>query len=442
VAVGLAATSTWLIRYSAELKPYSLDALVALLMVWAALETRRPGERPAAWLRLGLAAAVGALLSPTGLFVCAGILAGLGLDLLREPSLRRAARLAAVGAACGVVVVATYLLWYRSAADGAYMRDFWRLGFLVPGTPGLGIRAWAGVRETLLPVADWMVSLPLVGVLLVVLGAGAVRLRARHGAALPVMLLGPTLAAFGASAAGQYPIATRLMLFASPLLICLTAAGLIAGADWLRAHSPTTRRRVLAAAFLIPSTEIAIRLALAHPREEEMRPITEALRSPGRAAEPAYVFYRCIPAWTFYTTDWAAPDTVRNNLIAREAGPGGPSHENGASRGKRPPGEGAGLRAWFRGRSELLGVSSGVRGRQWLGYLPAAPDSNWAANEAARIRAAAAPGIWLVLVNDQHRGEGDSLLAAVRRSGGVARDSVVVPGGRALRVVFQRPESS
>src|SRR5207244_656960 len=132
LVVGLAAGSNWLVRYASELKPYSLDALVALLMVWAALEARRAGDRPAAWLRLGLVTAAGALVSPTAPFVCAGILAGLGADLLGRASIGRVARLAAVGAVCAGVAAITYRAWYRSATDASYMQDFWHAAFLVP----------------------------------------------------------------------------------------------------------------------------------------------------------------------------------------------------------------------------------------------------------------------------------------------------------------------
>ena len=100
-------------------------------------------------------------------------------------------------------------------------------------------------------------------------------------------------------------------------------------------------------------------------------------------------------------------------------------------------GEGAGLTRRYHGRVELLGVASGIRGRQWLGYEPPVPDPGWSANEASRIRAAAAPGIWLVLINASNRAEGDSLLGAISRAGGERGDSVIVPGGRAVRVTFE-----
>ena len=169
-----------------------------------------------------------------------------------------------------------------------------------------------------------------------------------------LLLVLPSGFAFLASAAGFYPVALRLMLFASPMVVCLLAAGVVRAADWAHAWVPKIRRDVLAVAMLIPSAEIALRTIMVHPRDEEMRPLVAALAArAGR--EPVYVFHRCIPAWSFYTTDWTQPDTARTRWMAAEAGPGGPAHENGESRGPRPAGEGAGLARTYHGTARAAG---------------------------------------------------------------------------------------
>jgi hypothetical protein len=436
VALGFVATSTSLIRYSSELKPYALDALAAMLLVWCALRVRRMPERRGGWAALATAALLSALMSTPAAFVLAGIGVGLGAELLRRGRRADAARLAAIVAGGIAVTSAAYATWYRAASGNGYLRDFWRAALLVPGTPGLPTRVLAAVRETIEPGAEWMVAIEMGWVLLGVLVLGAVQLRRRAGLAPMLLLVLPIGFAFLASAAGLYPVALRLMLFASPMLACLLAAGVVRAADWGHERLPTIRRGVIAVAMLIPSTEIAVRTMLTHPRDEEMRPLVAALDQRG-GREPVYVFHRCIPAWSFYTTDWARPDSARTRWMAAEAGPGGPAHENGETRGARPRGEGVDLQRSHAGRLELLGVASGSRGRQWLGYEPRVPDPGWSANEAARIRAAAAPGIWLVLINAANRAEGDSLLAAGAREGGAARDCVVGAGGTAVRSRFE-----
>jgi hypothetical protein len=437
VALGFAATSGSLLRYAAELKPYAGDALVSLLMIWSALRVVREPERRGSWVALAAAVVLGPFVSTPGVFTGVAIAIALGADFMRRGRLGRAVLAVGLAAAGGLLALAIYLAWYRGAASSSYMRDFWQASLLVPGTPGLLRRAWAGLEETAMPALEWPERLYLGWMLIALIALGAVRL-ARRGGATPVLLfLLPVAVAFAASAAGAYPIALRLMLFAAAPLICVLAVGVVSAAEQVHSRVHTVRSGVLAAAMLIPSTEIALRTIAVHPQDEEMRPLVEGLASQASPTEPVYVFHRGIPAWGFYTTDWAHPDTARHRWMTGLASPGGLAHENGATRGPRPAGEGSGLLRKDRGRTELLGVASGISGRQWLGYQPPVPDSGWSSNEAVRIRGAAAPGIWLVLVNADNRAEGDSLLAAVRLKGGVERDSVLVPGGKAVRVTFK-----
>ena len=437
IALGLTAFSTLLVRYSAELKPYTLDALVALLIGWYSLDlVEQPDER-SRWNRFGVVGLLGLLISTPAVFVCCGAVACVGWDLLarRRPELVR--KLAVWGAVWLGVFAIDYLVFYRHAAGAEYMRDFWRAGFLTTATPALPRRMMMAVQETFLPVSDWMVAVGLGIPPLVFAIVGALAIRRHRGPAAAALLTVPVVAAFAASLLGVYPVAVRLMVFTTPFLIVLLAAGIVVFCWWLHRHVPTVRTTVVAAAFLIPSFEIAVRVRLLRPRDEEVRPIVETMRRRGPPG-PTYIFNRGLPAWALYTTDWARPDTARLEWIERNSGPGGLAHENGASRGERPPGEGAQLRAVHDGKAELLGVSSGIRGRHWLGYSPGQPDANWAENEAKRIRAEARPGIWIVLDNSSHNGEGATLMSAVRAAKGATVDSVVAPGVVAYWTTFPR----
>jgi hypothetical protein len=127
-----------------------------------------------------------------------------------------------------------------------------------------------------------------------------------------------------------------------------------------------------------------------------------------------------VPAWLFYSTDWAAPDIEQLGWAMRVSGPGKLGHENGPTRGQRPRGEGTELVYDLRGRRILLGTSSGVQGRPMFGYLPRQPDRGWAANEAQRMQDAAHSRVWIVLGNASHPGLdlGKILLQAVAIQGG------------------------
>jgi hypothetical protein len=117
------------------------------------------------------------------------------------------------------------------------------------------------------------------------------------------------------------------------------------------------------------------------------------LRAPG---EPIYVFAGAIPAWAWYSTDWASPDTARLRYLSGIARSGGPAFENAPAW----PGEaaGTGLRHVTPEGLELYGASTGLEAHVY-GLKHASPDPRWAPSEARRIIAEARPGIWLLFAH-------------------------------------------
>lgn len=93
---------------------------------------------------------------------------------------------------------------------------------------------------------------------------------------------------------------------------------------------------------------------------------------------------------------------------------------NGASRGPRRPGEGAGLVYRYAASKELYGTSTGAQGRMGVGYTPPVPDPGWAESEAWRMRRAADPYIWIVISDYEHGSldEAAILINAVSAAGG------------------------
>jgi hypothetical protein len=84
---------------------------------------------------------------------------------------------------------------------------------------------------------------------------------------------------------------------------------------------------------------------------------------------------------------------------------------------------------------ELLGLASGIQWREVMGLAQARPDSGWATHEATRIKAAAAPTIWLVIANG-YAASGADLESAVEHAGGVRLVDTVAGGVRWSRFAF------
>ena len=423
VALALSATAFPLIRYSVEVKPYVLDSLVSVGLIWVAVRVADDLKARRRCLWLAVAGAGGVLLSTPVLLVCAAALGGLAVAAVRRRRSDLLLRLSVLGVLWGTLFSAAYLSWYAPNASASYMREFWAEAFLRPETAHFFPRLWRGLGDLSCTLTCWRGVADLWPLLLLLALLGVIRIARRRGSEYAVLLAGPILAAFGASALGGYPIATRLLLFLAPLFAILVAAGAVMVATRLEQSWRPLRARWVLLLLLYPSVVLAATLAFAPPADwgfhgVEVRPLAEIYRNRG-GNEPVYIFPRAVPAWVFHTTEWSPPDTARLRWVADIAGPGGPGFVNGPSRGTRPPGEGAELVYTYQGR-ELYGTSTGAQGRVGVGYMPPEPDPRWAENEVGRMRAAARPHVWIVMSDYAHGplDERAILMRAVQAAGG------------------------
>jgi hypothetical protein len=244
------------------------------------------------------------------------------------------------------------------------------------------------------------------------------------------------VAALLTSLVGAYPVAARVTLFGVPLLITLIAIGF----EKARGVGSSKRQWVVA----LPMTLIVLAGQLRNVvRVEEpyrlghVRPGVEFVERTIRPGEAIYVESATLPAWTFYTTDWAHPDTVRLARMAREGSSGGRAFENGPSRGRPVDGDGGDLAFSFGQGLELLGIGDGGPFTAASDQKPPS-DPGWAESEARRIQAASHPTVWFITTSVflNHR----RLDAALRSLGAVRVDSLARTWAIAAR--YQFPEAA
>jgi hypothetical protein len=398
-AASLTALSPSLVQYSVQLKPYETDALVCVgLLLAACVEARRRAVGgPGPWTT-----AIGAIavwVSVTAPFVLVAIAVAFW-----PPSRGRRRAMAATLACWGISFAIAYWWIYRSAAANPYLGWFWGDRLLTIWIPGFWGRAYGSVREVLFAsfVADMfevggtplaqgfvLVTVSFTGAL-AVLGAYYL-VRTRSSGA--VLIAGPLAAVMLASLLGVYPIAARLTLFGVPLLMTLTAIG-FEQAGGVRSKVRLALGATMALIFLAGQVRNVVRADEPY-RAGHVRPAVEFLERTIRPGEPIYVESATLPAWTFYTTDWARPDTVRLARMAREGSSGGRAFENGPPRGRPVADDGVELVFPFGPGVELLGIGDGGPFKE--GDRPRPPsDPGWAESEARRIRAAARPTAWLI----------------------------------------------
>jgi len=390
--------SPLLINYSSAVKQYSVELLVAMAFLLV-------GERALRAWTLLLAGVVAPWLSLTAMFVVAACWAYvLALALNRASHMRRflAAATGLWGLSCG----AAYWLVYRAAGRNAYMQRFWELAVLSPARPAFGARAWKTAEDLVWgfvsgdPLIDrtpYRAALWLgTGLLAAACVLGAMRLRSARGAGAAWWLCGPVILAAAASVAGAFPIAPRLMLFAFPALIVLAVAGL--GLALARLGPVWHNSGLLTITLLVVLplvTASVVRVLTLEPPGHFAQLVSDVERQ-RRPSEPVYVFARSLPAWIYYSTDWAAPDTMRLKYLVALAGARGAGFENRPARGQVRADDLEGLSYSREGSVELLGLPSGMEWREVQGHVTQEPDSGWVELEAARIERAANPGVWVL----------------------------------------------
>jgi hypothetical protein len=232
--LGLVAGAPALVYYSAEAKPYVIDATATLALLTVAVSYRQ-GLR-----RAVLTGMVAPWLSQTALFAMAAVGAVRLGDACRErPDSRELRGVLGMLAAWLVSAAAATMVTMRSVEGNQTMARYWRGAFAPSPFAATGLDWYRGLVNDLVAMtfvragpagvapglawSPWLdIALPLGAV------AGLLALLLMHTRlALAVAL---TLAvALVASAVGGYPLSGRLLLFAVPLVLVMLA-GLV---DWM-----------------------------------------------------------------------------------------------------------------------------------------------------------------------------------------------------------------
>jgi 4-amino-4-deoxy-L-arabinose transferase-like glycosyltransferase len=405
VATLLAACSPLLVHYSVSVKQYGAEAALALLAVGMMLSCREASYRggPAAGMT-----AFGALLpwlAAPAPFVLSGAVGCALADLSRKDGGVRSFLVRSVPLWAASFARAC-LIAYQPASDSPYLRRYWSTALLAPSGDRYAERLWALANENLWglalgypgPPGRHLSNLTFLGIavaILLLLAIGARWQLKQQGWGVLTLVLGPLLAAIGASFVGLYPVSLRLTLFAAPLVQLLFLAGLQAVTE--RMPEPRARRSwVLAgAALACPLVAVSL-LQLTRGAPEDVRSLVQELTR-RRREEPVYVFAGSIPPWLFYSTDWKAPDRERLKVASRLAGSGGVAFENAPSRDRVGPELGAGLAQRSAAGPELYGIATGIEWTPSLGPLKRITDDGWTETEADRVTALEGGVVWVLM---------------------------------------------
>jgi hypothetical protein len=287
IAVGLFALCGPLIYYSSELKPYSSDVAVVLILYLLAGSLYRDQVGMAHLIGISVFGACALWLSYPAVFVVGGL--GLSALWVSAKSKNR-------GASLKLLMPFTFWGWsfasyywfsLRHVSQNQDLKGYWRYAFM-PFPP----HSFSDVRwfvDAFVNIFSNPVGLTLVGIAAVAAILGMQKLRADHRERflLLVVPIGLTLLASGLHI---YPFQGRLLLFVVPALILLIAAGLARIQTQTRAVLPLLAPLLVTFLFFHP-TFSAARDFLRPRGLEESRPIVQYIekhRSPG---DLLYAYY-------------------------------------------------------------------------------------------------------------------------------------------------------
>jgi NADH:ubiquinone oxidoreductase subunit K len=293
VALLLVCLHPALIYYSNEVKQYSTDVAVVLVLVLLAQEVPRRTDAGPALRRLAIAGAVCVWLSHAALLVMAGLSAVLVLRPLGAPDLRRVLRVVRGLLPWVVSAVVLYLLVLRRVPHTADLADYWAGTFprSAADLPAWLVRRWYAVAHSPLRMTVRVLGLALLAVGLVRLWRYAGRWTALVWAGVPVALI--------AAAASAYPFADRLALWIVPGACFALAAALPrtldrAGLVWLLIAS------ALLTVAMGPAMATGLQRTVAVQHVEELRPLLEQLARERRPSDVVLVEYGSQAAFDYY----------------------------------------------------------------------------------------------------------------------------------------------
>ncbi|MCL4528500.1 MAG: glycosyltransferase family 39 protein [Chloroflexi bacterium] len=304
-----------LIYYSSELKQYSSDAMIALLLVYLSSPCFGDKSRARDFILLGAAGFIAIWTSHPSTFV----LAGIGFTLIFDKLIRKAYTPLLWTLGLGLVWVASlgavYMVSLRYLAANDYLQTYWKDAFM-PSPPwenwGWFTKSYLSLLVTISPSLDrWYLALSCS--ILIVVGIVSLFFRNRI-AALLVML--PFFMASIASELQKYPLRGRFLLFLVPFAILLMAEGLgriySLIAKWNRGLAITVSGAAILMVFWIPLTGINAKFRTP-PLGEDIKPVMAYVQNNRTPNDIVYVYHAARPAFNYYAPFY---DLTTGQIIA------------------------------------------------------------------------------------------------------------------------------
>lgn len=285
-----------LIDYAAELKPYSLDAFIATLLVWMGFRIHQPDERREKkdflkWSALG---GVATWLSFPAIFVLTVVCVVILVRAYRDSPRARRQWIALLGfwvASAGASLTAT-----RANFGNQNLQAYWAGAFMPFPPRDVQDLRWFVVNAQNLQHDVLGMGAISGALLLIVIGWRIVYRRFRYGV---ILLIAPIGFALVASSLHLYPFSGRLLIFLIPMLFLALSAGT---SHIVRlGHGASAVMSVLVVMLLFYRPIDLLHQGMLPLRgREQIRPLLDLYQRHHQPGDQLYIYYSTYPAFEYY----------------------------------------------------------------------------------------------------------------------------------------------
>lgn len=301
LAMGLFAVSKYLITYSAEVKQYSTDVAVTLILLLMFIELQ---SNKLSWGRIllfGLTGAGALWLSHAALFVLASIASGLLLSAFLKTDWPRLIRLCLVFVVWAASFIPLYLISLAKLSNHTGLLMYWDENFMPLPPRSFSDLLW--LVDAFFNLFKNPVGLELAGVGAFAFCVGCLSMALINRKYLYILIapIGLTLLASGFH---LYPFGDRLLLFGVPAMLLLIAQGI----DYLQIKAgPLVSLSLMALIFIFPVQD-GVQTLMSRTGNEEIKPVMAYLNTHYQTGDVIYLYYGAHEAYMYYQTPYGLVD--------------------------------------------------------------------------------------------------------------------------------------
>jgi hypothetical protein len=316
-----------MIAYSTELKQYSTDVLIALLLIHLTLRTLRDGVQGRNIILLGLTGIAAVLMSHSSVFTIPFvglILAGIAIFKKDRPLIYR---LIGMGSAWVGMLLIIYWISLRNLVGNENLQEYWKDRF-APVPPWEHLDWYRNVFVALMPNvtpsffpylvqnfdSQYLMNICLA---LILLGGGSLLFR---NMAAAILFGAPIGLMFFASALRLYPVSERFLYFWFPSLLFLLAEGMWLIYSSIARYNQKAAWIVYGSAMVIvfwTSFELAFQNILAPPMGEDIKPVLAYVRDHMQEDDDIYVHQGSTTPFLYYSPVYGL--NTENTFVAKKS---------------------------------------------------------------------------------------------------------------------------